>query len=102
MGILDGVFAPVYSAIDGGIASAGGTVGNAVAGVGASISTTGRDIGSAVSGTIGGWGDYATNTGNYIKDATGAVGSRTGTANNPLGLGRALQQPNIQATIRSL
>ncbi|KAL8982899.1 MAG: hypothetical protein Q9177_005133, partial [Variospora cf. flavescens] len=88
MGLLDGLFTPVYSAIDGGIASAGGTVGNAVAGVGTSVSNTGRDIGQAVAGTIGGWGDYATNTGNYIKDATGAVGSRQGTANNPLGLGR--------------
>ncbi|KAL8990382.1 MAG: hypothetical protein Q9169_008134, partial [Polycauliona sp. 2 TL-2023] len=88
MGLLDGVFAPVYSAIDSGIAGAGGTVGNAVTGVGSSISNTGRNIGDAVSGTIGGWGDYATDTGNFIKDATGAVGSRSGTASNPLGLDR--------------
>ena len=88
MGILDGLFSPVYGAIDSGIANAGGTVGNAVAGVGASITNTGRSIGDSVAGTVGGWGDYATSTGNYIKDATGAVGSRTGTANNPLGLGR--------------
>ena len=60
-----------------------------------SSSVPGRNLGETVTNYAAGWGDYAKDSANYVKDATNGHGSRGGTASNPLGLGRS-QSASLQ------
>ncbi len=71
--------APTVSNI---VSTAGGVAGDVVCGVGNSI----NGVGDSISSTIRRYGDAAKNTGNGLKDFTGATGGRAATATNPLGL----------------
>lgn len=89
MGLLDGLLDPVYRAVDTTIASVGSVAGETVSSVGNGISATGRSVGDSITGTTSGWGNYVKDTGNFVKDSSKASGTRSGTANNPLGLARS-------------
>lgn len=92
---------PQTRTINSTIASAGQTAGNLVSGVGSTVDKAGRNLNDGVSGVgssgvkgvSGGvaksthnWGDSTREFGNQVRDAAGAGGARSQTANNPLGL----------------
>ena len=84
MGLLD----PFWNAVDTTIAGAGATVGGAIQGIGDGITATGRNVGDSLAGAAAGYGNYVNDSANYVRDATGAPGTRAGSASNPLGLTR--------------
>ena len=75
---VNAVAAPVANAV----ASAGGMAGGAVGGVGNMI----NGVGAGIEKGIRTYGDGVKDYGNAIQDWTKAGGTRSGTANNPLGL----------------
>ena len=51
--------------------------------VGDGISQNGRNVGAGI------WGSYVNDGAHYVKDATGAIGHRAGSAGNPLGMAKS-------------
>ncbi|MCJ1279588.1 hypothetical protein MMC21_007412 [Puttea exsequens] len=71
--------------INNGVSSAGGYAGGVVDAAGKSVSNAGRNAGDSVTKSTGGAGGSVSNYANSIRDATGASGPRSQTAQNPLG-----------------
>ncbi|KAK5013196.1 hypothetical protein BJ546DRAFT_963428 [Cryomyces antarcticus] len=72
--------------VQGAVAGVGGLAGGAVNAVGNGVSGAGRGIGDSITSATHGWGDGVRSYGNNIKDSTKAGGKRVPTAGNPLGL----------------
>lgn len=67
-------------------AGIGNFAGGIVQAAGNGVAGAGKGAGASVTNTSRTWGDTVRNYGNYIKDVSGAQGSRAPTGQNPLGL----------------
>ncbi|KAF2836387.1 hypothetical protein M501DRAFT_275042 [Patellaria atrata CBS 101060] len=79
-----------------GVSAAGNFTGTVINGLGNGVSGAGRNAGNSVTDATRNWGDTVKEYGNNIKNSTGATGSRSSTASNPLALARSKESVKIE------